>query len=132
MEAITEQRPVVEEPGASKVNLATVGLIGGTLSGLLGVGGGVIMVPLLTLWLGYSQRIAHATSMTAIIPISIGGILTYGGAGEINYLWAGCLALGSVTGAPIGARILVKANDRALKMAFGVFLVLVAIAMVAR
>lgn len=132
MEAITEGKPIAGEQRASKANLAVVGLIGGMLSGLLGVGGGVIMVPLLTLWLGYSQRVAHATSMTAIIPISVGGILTYGGAGEINFLWAGCLALGAVVGAPVGARILVLSDDRTLKMAFGVFLFLVAIAMVAR
>src|SRR3954468_10226569 len=65
--------------------LVAIGLGGGLLSGLLGVGGGIVMVPLLVLWAAYSQRDAHAISLGAIIPISIAGIATYGVAGEVRY-----------------------------------------------
>ena len=58
------------ERGRLDRRLATIGGAGGLLSGLLGVGGGVIMVPLLVLWAGYRQRDAHALSLGAIIPIS--------------------------------------------------------------
>jgi uncharacterized membrane protein YfcA len=119
-------------PRSGTSQLLAIGLVGGTLSGLLGVGGGIIMVPLLVFWAGFSQRVAHATSLTAILPISIGGILTYGSAGEINFLWAACLATGAVLGAPVGARILSISNDKPLKIGFGTFLVFAAIAMVLR
>jgi len=74
--------------------LLVIGLGGGLLSGLLGVGGGLIMVPLLVLWVAYGQREAHAMSLGAIIPISIAGIATYGVAGQVHYLDAVGLAAG--------------------------------------
>lgn len=103
--------------------LLAIGLGGGLLSGLLGVGGGIVMVPLLVLWASYAQREAHAMSLGAIIPISIAGIATYGVAGEVRYGTALALAAGSVVGAPIGARLLARIDERLLKIVFGVFLV---------
>ncbi|HEX4324184.1 MAG TPA: sulfite exporter TauE/SafE family protein [Gaiellaceae bacterium] len=107
--------------------LLAIGLGGGLLSGLLGVGGGIVMVPLLVLWASYAQREAHAMSLGAIIPISIAGIATYGVAGEVRYGTALALAAGSVVGAPIGARLLVRIDERLLKIVFGLFLVGVAV-----
>ena len=109
--------------------LLAIGLGGGLLSGLLGVGGGIVMVPLLVLWASYAQREAHAMSLGAIIPISIAGIATYGIAGEVRYGTALALAVGSVVGAPIGARLLVRIDERLLKIVFGLFLVGVAVLM---
>jgi hypothetical protein len=103
--------------------LIAIVLGGGLLSGLLGVGGGIVMVPLLVLWAGFAQRDAHATSLGAIIPISIAGIATYGVAGEVRYGTALALAAGSVLGAPIGARLLSRMDERLLKIVFGVFLI---------
>jgi hypothetical protein len=107
--------------------LLVIGLGGGLLSGLLGVGGGVIMVPLLVLWAAYGQRDAHAMSLGAIIPISIAGIATYGVAGEVHYLDAIGLAAGAIFGAALGARLLSRIDERLLKIIFGLFLVAVAI-----
>ena len=56
--------------------LGAIGLAGGLFLRLLGVGGGVVMVPLLVLWGGYGQRDAHAVSLGAIIPISAAGVLS--------------------------------------------------------
>ena len=116
--------------------LLAIGFGGGVLSGLLGVGGGVIMVPLLVLWARYSQREAHAVSLGAIIPISIAGIATYGVAGEVRYWQAIGLAVGSVVGARIGAgigaRLLARIDEGLLKVIFGVFLVGVAALLGAR
>jgi hypothetical protein len=109
--------------------LLAIGLGGGLLSGLLGVGGGVIMVPLLVLWAGYAQRQAHAMSLGAIIPISMAGIATYGVAGEVRWWDAVGLAAGSIVGAQIGARFLVQIDERLLKVVFGAFLVGVAVLM---
>ena len=102
------------------------GLLGGILSGLLGIGGGTVMVPLLVLWTGRSQREAHALSLGAIIPISLAAVLVYGGAGEVDVTDAAALAAGSVVGARVGARLLAGASERVLKGAFGVFMLVAA------
>jgi len=112
--------------------LVAIGVVGGLLSGLLGVGGGIIMVPLLVFWAGYGQREAHALSLGAIIPISIAGIATYGIAGEVRYGPAIALALGSIAGAQLGAGMLAKIDERLLKVIFGLFLVGVAVLMIVR
>src|SRR6266581_2432862 len=109
--------------------LVAIGLAGGLLSGLLGVGGGIVMVPLLVLWARFGQRDAHAASLGAIIPISIAGIATYGIAGEVKIGPAIALAAGSVFGARLGAGLLARLDERALKSIFGVFLVAVAVLM---
>jgi hypothetical protein len=107
-----------------------IGLCGGLFSGLLGVGGGLIMVPLLVLWAGYRQREAHAASLGAIIPISAAGVITYGAAGEVRILEGVALAVGAIAGAQVGARALARAGERTLKLAFGALLLLVAALMV--
>jgi uncharacterized protein len=112
--------------------LVTVGVLGGVLSGLLGVGGGIVMVPLLVLWAGYAQRDAHAISLGAIIPISLASVLTYGVAGKVHPGEAALLTVGSIAGARIGAGALARINERRLKLVFGLFLGGVAILMLVR
>jgi uncharacterized protein len=107
--------------------LGAIGLAGGLFSGLLGVGGGVVMVPLLVLWGGFGQRDAHAVSLGAIMPISAAGVLTFGAAGEIRAWEAGALAVGAIAGAQVGARLLARVDERKLKLAFGVFMLIVAV-----
>ena len=109
--------------------LVAIGVVGGLLSGLLGIGGGVIMVPLLVLWAGFGQRDAHALSLGAIIPISVAGIVTFGIAGRVNWFDAVALAVGAVAGARIGAALLARADERVLKVVFGCFLVAAAVTM---
>ena len=112
--------------------LVAIGIVGGVLSGLLGVGGGIVMVPLLVLWARYGQRDAHAASLGAIIPISIAGIATYGIAGEVRVWPALALAAGSVGGARIGAGMLARIDERLLRTVFGLFLVGVGLLMAVR
>jgi uncharacterized membrane protein YfcA len=101
--------------------LATIGGIGGLLSGLLGVGGGLIMVPLLVLWAGFRQRDAHAMSLGAIIPISLASVITFGAAGEVRVGYAVALTIGSMAGARVGAGLLSRIPERPLKIFFGLF-----------
>jgi uncharacterized membrane protein YfcA len=110
--------------------LAAIGAFGGVLSGLLGVGGGIVMVPLLVLRAGYRQRDAHAMSLGAIIPISLASVVTYGAAGEVRFAYALALAVGSVVGARVGAGLLARIRERPLKLVFGVFLGAVAVLLV--
>jgi uncharacterized protein len=118
-------------PGRLRINreLVAIGMLGGLLSGLLGVGGGIVMVPLLVIWARYGQRDAHAASLGAIIPISIAGIATYGVAGHVKVGPAAALIVGSVLGARIGAGMLARIDERLLKIVFGAFLVGVAMLM---
>lgn len=112
--------------------LIGIGVLGGLLSGLLGVGGGIVMVPLLVLWAGYGQRDAHAMSLGAIIPISLASVVTYGAAGKVHTGVAVALAIGSVAGARIGADALSRIDEHRLKLVFGLFLGAVAILMLVR
>jgi hypothetical protein len=103
--------------------LVAIGLLGGALSGLLGVGGGTIMVPLLVFWAGFAQRDAHATSLGAIIPISLVSAITLGTGAHIDVRAAILLTIGAIVGARFGARALAGADDRKLQWLFGCFLV---------
>jgi uncharacterized membrane protein YfcA len=114
------------EPTQRRYDLT--GLLGGVLSGLLGIGGGTVMVPLLVLWSGRSQRQAHAMSLGAIIPIRLAAVVVYGGAGQVNLVDAVALCAGAIVGARTGARLLARAPERALKGAFGLFMLLAAVA----
>ena len=118
--------------GGLNRELIAIGALGGALSGLLGVGGGIVMVPLLVLRARYGQRDAHAASLAAIIPISVAGIATYGIAGQVKIGPAIALAAGSVFGARMGARILARIDERLLKALFGAFLIGVAVLLAVR
>ncbi|MDT0165687.1 sulfite exporter TauE/SafE family protein [Actinotalea sp. AC32] len=86
--------------------LAVVGAVGGLLSGAFGVGGGIIMVPLLLTFAHMDQRRAAATSLAAIVPASVTGGIGYLVRGEVDLAAAGVLAVGGVLGSYLGARLL--------------------------
>jgi uncharacterized membrane protein YfcA len=109
-----------------------IGIAGGVLSGLLGVGGGIVMVPLLVLWTAYGQRDAHALSLGAIIPISLASVVTYGVAGKVHLGEAAALAVGAIAGARIGAGALTRIHERHLKLVFAGFLAAVGVLMLVR
>jgi uncharacterized protein len=114
------------------LRLLAIGVLGGVLSGLLGVGGGVVMVPLLVLWAGYQQRDAHALSLGAIIPISLASVLIFGAAGKVRLADAAALTAGAIVGAQIGASALARIRERPLKLIFGLFLGAVSILLLVR
>jgi uncharacterized membrane protein YfcA len=90
------------DPRPSWVVLLIVGLVGGLLSGAFGVGGGVIMVPLL-LWLAHlDERQASATSLSAVFPASVVGSIGYLLHGQVDLLAAAALAVGGIPGALLG------------------------------
>lgn len=106
-----------------------VGLVGGFLSGLFGVGGGLIMVPLM-MWLAkVDQRKASATSLVAIIPAAVTGSIGYAMGGRIDPLVAAILALGAVIGAPLGTWLLRTLSLTWLRWLLVAMIVLAAIRM---
>jgi uncharacterized membrane protein YfcA len=86
--------------------LILIGVIGGVLSGMFGIGGGIIMVPLLITFAGMDQRSAAATSLLAIVPTAIAGSATYLINGQIDLLAGLIIAVGAVGGAIIGTALL--------------------------
>ena len=82
----------------------TLGLAAGLLGGMFGVGGGIIMVPGLVLWLGLDQHRAHATSIATIVLIAGAGVIPFAVDGEVEWAHAAWMVAGSLTGAYFGAR----------------------------
>jgi hypothetical protein len=99
-----------------------VGLVAGLVSGLLGVGGGIVIVPMLILVGGFTQHQAHATSLAAVIPIATVGAATYAFDNHVDVGIAIALAAGAIVGAPIGARLMARMPEMTLKIVFGFIL----------
>jgi len=113
----------------SPAALVAIGAGAGLLSGLLGVGGGLLMVPGLVLLVGLAQHRAHATSLAAIIPIAVVGALVFGRADSVDGLAAAVLAVGSLLGVQVGARAMGRLSGERLALVFGGFVIVVALAM---
>ena len=104
-----------------------VGLVAGFLSGLFGVGGGILIVPSLVLLLGFAQRLAHGTSLAAVLPIAIASLTSYSLEDKVDWKVGGLLAVGAVVGAVIGTHILHRLPHDTLAVAFAVLLVATAV-----
>jgi uncharacterized protein len=105
-----------------------LGLGVGVLVGLMGIGGGVVVVPALVYLLGFDQHTAQGTSLfLQLPPLGLGAMLVYWRRGDVN-LWAGAMcALGFFFGGFFGSRIAIGMDSRNLKGAFGIFIVFAAI-----
>jgi len=106
---------------------AISGLIGGVLSGFAGIGGGVVLIPLMVGLLGVSQHQAHGTSLAIIIPTAIVSLIPYYLSRPPDspppYLdLAAAYAITAVVGAPIGAKLITFVNPKALRKLFGLLL----------
>ncbi len=117
------QTTIVRRPGAPRIGrTVAIGLAAGLLSGLFGVGGGILIVPALVYGLGLDQRLAHGTSLAAIIPIAIGGLLTFQLAGNVDWVIAVWLIAGALVGAVVGTELLPRIPRRPLIIAFSALL----------
>src|SRR3989338_6589154 len=107
-----------------------VGFVGGLVGGALGVGGGVIMVPLLVLWAGLTQHQAQGTVIAVLtIPVFLLAALRYHAAGNVKLQVILFLAAGFVVGALLGAHLVQGIPSPQLKRIFGVSLILIGIKM---
>ncbi len=109
--------------------LAGIGLGAGILSGLFGVGGGIVMVPAMVLLAGMAQQRASATSLASIVPIAAVGAIIFGRADSVDLPAAGVLVIGSLVGVQIGARLMSRIGDDRLRIGFAVFMIAVALTM---
>lgn len=105
---------------------AAVGAVAGALSGVFGVGGGILLVPGLVLLLGVDPRRAAGTSLAAIVPIAAVGVVGYALQGEIDPVAGLLLAVGAVVGAPIGTALLHRLPVDRVRLGFAALLVITA------
>ena len=109
------------------LSLILIGILAGILSGLVGVGGGVIMVPLLVLLLGFSQHQAQGTSLAVlVVPVTAVAVYSYYKEGYIDWRYAAIIAVFFVIGGYFGSKIAIGLDQRMLKKIFGVILLLIA------
>ena len=112
--------------------LGLVGVAAGIMSGLLGVGGGLILVPGMIFAAGFPQHDAHATSLAAIVPTALAGAVIFGNAGSVDVPTGILLIVGSLAGVRIGARMMRGLDAARLRRLLGAFILLVAFTMVVR
>lgn len=109
------------------IALAT-GLVAGTYAGLLGVGGGIIMVPSLVILLGQDQQVAQGTSLLVIVATALAGTAANARRGLLDRRFAILLGLGGVAGTVAGALLALRVLDEStLQRVFGAVLVLIAV-----
>jgi len=133
--AVRMLRPPEEKGGASArtarrstARAAAVGGGAGLLSGLLGVGGGIVLVPGLSQVLGLELKTTVATSLACVGILAVPSTVTHAFLGDIDWRMALLLTAGAVPGARLGAALSIRTGDRRLRLALGVFLGVVALA----
>lgn len=112
------------------LRLLLVGAVGGAFSGLFGVGGGVVLVPLLIVVCGYGSRAATATSLAAIGLIAAVGVATYGALGNIDWSAAALIGIPALLGVTLGVRVRARISAQLISRAFAVLLLVVAVLLV--
>jgi len=103
------------------------GVGAGILSGLLGVGGGIVLVPFLVLALHWQQKSAQATSLVLVSMAAVAGVISYAVAGNVAWLPALFILAGGLAGAWLGALLVQRINARSLQVAFGIVLIVAAV-----
>jgi uncharacterized protein len=109
------------------VRLVLIGLAAGFFSALFGVGGGIVIVPLLLLLLRYDERLASGTSLAAITIIALVGALLYGLRGEVDFGYAALVGVPAAAGAVVGAALQQRVSARLFGLAFAALLVVVGV-----
>jgi len=112
------------------MRLVLIGLVAGFVSALFGVGGGIVVVPLLALLCGYLPHPATATSLAAIGITALAGTITYAFHGEVDPALAALVGLPAAVGATVGTSVQQRLQGRTVSYLFALFLVGVAISLV--
>lgn len=112
------------------VLLLLLGIVAGAVSGLVGIGGGIIIVPALVLGFGFNQASAQGTSLAMMVPpIGILAVWQYFQGGHVDLKVAVILAVGFILGSLLGAKFALNIPPETLKRVFGVFLLIIAVKM---
>ena len=112
------------------VILLVIGVFAGMLSGLVGIGGGVVIVPALVLFLGYSQHLAQGTTLAMMVPpVGILAVYSYYQDGKVDIKTAAILCIGFLLGGAIGGRIVIGLSDEVVRRIFTVLVFLISLKM---
>jgi uncharacterized membrane protein YfcA len=112
------------------LKLAVIGTAAGAFSGLLGVGGGSVMVPLLIVWMGYGEREATGTSMMAIVVIAALAATVQAFYGNVDPSNAALIGIPAIAGAITGTAVQQRIPERAISLLFAALLVVIAIELI--
>lgn len=107
-----------------------IGLVAGFFSGYIGVGGGFIMVPLMTAWLAVPMKKASGTSLIAIVILAIPGVIEQTILGNVDYLAGVMLCVGAIPGAMLGAKLVPHIPERTLRLIFAAVLAVAGVSLV--
>lgn len=118
-------------PQSRAIRALITGSLGGFFSGLTGVGGGAVIIPLLTSFARLPQHVAHGTSLAIVIFAAAGGALTYVIRGDVEWDLIGAVIGGSAVGAYLGATAMPHVSPQRLRIVFAVFLTVVGIRILA-
>ncbi len=111
--------------------LIVIGLLAGILSGLVGVGGGILMIPLLIMFLGLTQHQAQGTALFAMLPpIGILAAMNYYKEGFVKWEYAAVMALTFVVGGYFGSKLSISLPDQIVRKVFGVIMLIGAIKLI--
>jgi len=123
--------PASASPDHALLKLAAIGTVAGIFSGLFGVGGGTVIVPLLIFWFGYGERLATGTSLAAIVIIGLIGALAQGGVyGNVHVATGLLLSIPAAVGVVLGTAIQQRIPQRAVSYLFALLLVAIAVELV--
>jgi uncharacterized membrane protein YfcA len=125
-------RVVADASPNRTLKLVAIGTLAGLFSGLFGVGGGSVIVPLLVLWLGYDERRATATSLAAIVFIATFAASVQGLYGNVRLLDAALIGLPALGGVLIGTWLQQRMQGRSISLLFAAVLVASAVELVLR
>ncbi|HTZ88234.1 MAG TPA: sulfite exporter TauE/SafE family protein [Solirubrobacteraceae bacterium] len=125
------ENPAERSPGRT-LKLMVIGTAAGAFSGLFGVGGGSVIVPLLVLWLGYQERAATATSLAAIVCIAAFAAGTQGLYGNVNVRDALLVGVPAIAGVLFGTWLQQRVHNRAISLLFALVLIGSAVELVLR
>jgi uncharacterized membrane protein YfcA len=114
-------------PRERLLRLAAIGTAAGAFSGLFGVGGGSVIVPLLILWLGFGEREATGSSLLAILVIGAFGAVAQAAYGNVDLLKAAVVGVPAVGGVLAGTALQQRVPERAISLLFATLLVVVAV-----
>jgi uncharacterized protein len=109
------------------LTLVAIGTLAGLFSGLFGVGGGVVIVPLLVLWLGFGERLATGTSLAAIVVIAAVATAVHGAYGNVHLREGVLVGVPAVAGVLIGTELQQRISTKAISLVFSALLMVAAI-----
>ncbi len=111
--------------------LVVIGILAGVLSGIVGIGGGIVMVPLLAILLGFTQHEAQGTSLAAMLPpVTILAVMNYYKAGHVNWKYALLISATFIIGGYFGSKFAVNIDQKMLRKIFGGVMLIVAFKMI--